>query len=92
MMGEKWRLLVQVWLMKNRALYLNVNVLRKKVPSRDIIFTRGRHFKNHACKGLFVCKAKKLPSFLSYFKTQSIGPALGIEPTTSGSAVKHPTD
>ena len=45
-MGEKWRLLVQVWLMKNRALYLKVNVLRKKVPSRDIIFTRGRHFKN----------------------------------------------
>ena len=47
-MGEKWRLLVQVWLMKNRALYLNVNVFRKKVPSKDIIFTRGRHFKNHA--------------------------------------------
>jgi len=48
MMGEKWRLLVQGWLMKNRALYLNVNVFRKKVPSKDIIFTRGRHFKNHA--------------------------------------------
>ena len=48
MMGEKWRLLVQGWLMEDRALYLNVNVFRKKVLSKDIIFTRGRHFKNHA--------------------------------------------
>ena len=42
MMGETWRLLVQGWLMKNRALYLNVNVFRKKVLSKDIIFTPGR--------------------------------------------------
>ena len=33
---------------EKRALYLNVNVFRKKVLSKDIIFTRGRHFRNHA--------------------------------------------
>ena len=36
--------------------------------------------------------AKEVPSFLSYFKTLSIGPAPGIEPTTSHSAVKPSTD
>ena len=33
---------------EKRAFYLNVNVFRKKVPSKDIILTRGRHLKNHA--------------------------------------------
>ena len=32
------------------------------------------------------------PSFLSYFKTLSIGPVLGIEPATSRSVVKRSTD
>ena len=36
--------------------------------------------------------AKGVPSFLSYFKTLSIGPAPGIEPSTSCSAVKRSTD
>ena len=35
---------------------------------------------------------KEVPSFLSYFKTLSSGSALGIEPTTSCSAVKHSTN
>ena len=43
-------------------------------------------------KGQAVCGAKEVPSFLSYFKTLSIGPAQGIEPTTSRSAVKRSTD
>ena len=38
---------------------------------------------------LAVCMAKAAPSFLSYFKTLSIGPVPGIKPTTSHSAVKH---
>ena len=38
------------------------------------------------------CSAKEVPSFLSHFKTLSIGPAPGIEPTTSRSAVKRSTD
>ena len=33
-----------------------------------------------------------VPLFLSYFKTLSIGPAPGIEPATSRSAVKRSTD
>ena len=36
--------------------------------------------------------AKEVPSFVSYFKTLSIGPALGIIPMTSCSAVKPTTD
>ena len=38
-------------------------------------------------EGLATCGTKGVPSFLSYFKTLSIGLALGIEPTTSHSAV-----
>ena len=43
-------------------------------------------------EGLAICRAKVVPSFLSYFKTLSIGLAPGIEPATSRSAVKHSTD
>ena len=43
-------------------------------------------------EGLAVCRAKAVPSFLSYFKTLSVGPASGIEPPTSRSAVKHSVD
>ena len=42
-------------------------------------------------EGLAVAGQRKyvLSSFLSYFKTLSIGPALEIEPMTSQSAVKR---
>ena len=43
-------------------------------------------------EGLAAYRAKEVPSFLSYFKTLSIGPAPGIEPVTSRSAVKRSTD
>ena len=39
-----------------------------------------------------ICSAKVVPSFLSYFKTLSIGPTPGIEPATFRSAVKRFTD
>ena len=42
--------------------------------------------------GLEVCRAKAIPSFLSYLKTLSIGQTLGIEPATSRSTVKRSTD
>ena len=42
--------------------------------------------------GLAACSAKEVPSFLSHFKTLSNGPAPGIEPATSRSAVKRSTD
>ena len=44
------------------------------------------------CKGQAVCSTEEVPSFLSYFKTPSIGPAPGIKPMTSHSAVYHSTD
>ena len=38
-------------------------------------------------EGLATCSAKREPSFVSYFKTLSIGPVPGFEPATSLSAV-----
>ena len=43
-------------------------------------------------EGPATCKAKVVPSFLSYFNTLSIGPVPEIEPATSCSAVKRSTD
>ena len=40
-------------------------------------------------EGLPVCRAKTGLSFVSYFKTLSIGPAPGIEPATFLSAVER---
>ena len=42
-------------------------------------------------EGLPACTAKRVPSFLSYFKSLSIGPVPGIEFATS-SAVKDSTE
>ena len=55
---------------------------------RDRDFT----WSSEPCEGPAACRAKAVPSFLSYFKTVSIGPAPEIEPATSRSAVKHSTD
>ena len=43
-------------------------------------------------EGLAACSAKGVPSILSYLKTRSVGPALGIEPATPCSADKHSTN
>ena len=53
-----------------------------------------RHFtwSSEPREGLAVRRTKEIPSFLSYFKTLSIGPATGIEPATSRSAVKRSID
>ena len=55
---------------------------------------RDRHFtwSSKSRERQAACSAKGIPSFLSYFKTLSIGPAPGIEPATSLSAVKRSTD
>ena len=42
-----------------------------------------------AREGLTICRAKAVPSFLSHFKTLSVGPIPGIEPVTRRSAVKR---
>ena len=59
-------------------------------PTRDgtAIFT----WSTEPREGLAAYNAKVVSSFLSYFKTLSIGPAPGVKPATSRSAVKHSTD
>ena len=78
---------------KKNALFLSVNVFSTKVLIRDY-FLRDCHFtwSSEPREGLPVCRAKGVPSFLSYFKTLCIDPAPGIEPATSRSAVKRSTD
>ena len=79
---------LQILLKKSKkALYLSVNVFSKKVLIGD---TTGPPFYVFI-QGLAFCRAKQVPSFLSYFKTLSIGQAPGIEPATSRSAVKRTT-
>ena len=87
--------LQQVRHKKKNALNLNDNVFSTK---GDTIFTspslrRDRHFtwSSDPREGLAACSVKVLPSFLCYFKTLSVDPAPGIEPTTSRSAVKRST-
>ena len=88
-------------ILTNNAFYLSVNVFSTKVLIRDTIFTsptedgrRNRRFtwSSEPREGPAACRAKGVPSFLSYFKTLSIGPAPGIEPATSRSAFKSSTD
>ena len=82
------------------ALYLSVNVFSRKVPIGPghyfyvSYWRRDRHFtwSSEPREGLAACTAKGVPSFLSYFKTLSIGPAPKIEPATSRSAAKSSTD
>ena len=85
---------------KKKGFYLSVNVFSTKVLIGDTIFTSPtwdgtailRQWLSEPREGLLVCRVKAVPSFLSYFKTLSIGPAPGIEPATSRSAVKRSTD
>ena len=53
-----------------------------------------RHFTwlSESRQGLAACRAKAVISFLSYFKTLSVGPASEMEPATSHSVVKRSTD
>ena len=79
--------------------YLSINVFSMKVLIGDTIifyvsyWRRDRHFtwSSEPREGLAACSAKEVPSFLSHFKTLSNGPAPGIEPATSRSAVKRST-
>ena len=54
---------------------------------------RNRHFtwSSEPRQGQAVCRAKAAPSFFSYLKTLSIGPAPGIGPAISRSAIQSPT-
>ena len=57
---------------------------------RDRYFTCTLSSKPREC--LSACSAKEVPSFLSYFKTLSIGPVPGIEPATFCFAVTCSTN
>ena len=72
-----------------KVLELGTLLLRLQVETG-----RNRHFawSSESREGLAACSLKGVPSFLSYFKTLSIGPAPGIEPVTSLSAFKRSTD
>ena len=77
-----------------------LNVFSTKVLIGDTVFTfptgdgTDRHltWSSEPREGSAACRAKAVLSFLSYFKTLSIGPAPAIEPATSRSAVKRSTD
>ena len=78
-----------------RRCTLSINVFSTKVLIGDTIFyvsnwRRDRHFtwSSDPRQSLAACTAEGVPSLLTYFKTLSIGSALGIEPATSRSAVK----
>ena len=75
-------------------LYLSVNIFSTKVLIGDLLLTGPPFYvvirATRRCSGS--CSANGVPSFLSYFKTLNTGPALGIEPTTSCSAVKRSID
>ena len=86
-------------LVLKKALYLSVNLFSMKVLFVDTIFTSPTGdgtanfiWSSEPCRGQAICRAKAVPSFLSQFKTTSVGPAPGIEPLTSCSAVKCSTN
>ena len=78
--------------------YLSVHVFSMKVLIGTLflrlLVETGRHFpwSSEPREGLATWSAKGIPSFLSYFKTLSIGPVPGIKPATSRSAVKRSTN
>ena len=72
---------------KKNALHLSVNVFSTNVLIGDTIFyvsnwRRDRHFtwSSESREGLVCCSTKEVPSFFSYFKTLSIGPARESNP------------
>jgi len=99
LVGSFWRTTCQIhsinW--QTKALYLSVNVFSTKVFGGYYFYfsywRRDPHFtwSSEPHKGLAVCRAKEVPSLLSYFKNLSIGPASRILPTTPYSAVKCST-
>ena len=74
---------------------MSVNTFSMKVLIQVTLFLcllleKGPHYtwSSEPHEGLPVCRAKEVPSFLSYFKTLSTGPAPGIEPANSHFEVK----
>ena len=85
---------IRVERQEEKALYLSFNVFSTKILIGETIFyvfnwRQDRHFtwSSEPREGLAACTAEAVPSFLSYFKTLSIGAAPRIKPATSRSAV-----
>ena len=70
----------------------SVHVFSTHVLIGDTIFTSPTGDGTAILRDQAVCKAKAVPSLLSYSKTLSIGPLTEIETATSRSAVKRTTD
>ena len=86
-------------IIEKKALYLSVKVLSMRVLIGDTIFfclqlETGLPFQvvtRATWRSSLSSSEKGVPSFLSYFKTLSIGLAPGIKPATFHSAVKRST-
>ena len=83
---------------KTRTLFESICTLAPKYKLRilllRLLLETGPPFFLHGhppepSEGLAVCTAKAVPSFLSYLRTLSIGPAQEIEPATSRIVVKR---
>ena len=80
----------------NIALYLSVTSFRGKYLFRTLFLCLRLHedetniytLSSKPHKGQAICRAKAVSSFLSYFKTLSIGLVPRVEPRTSRSSVK----
>ena len=77
--------------MLKNAIYSRVNVFSNKLLIEDNIFNTAI-FRSEPSEGLADFRLKVVPSFLSYFKTLSIGLVPGMEPATSRSVVKYSID
>ena len=84
--------------MKKETHFIWVNLyFSTKVQIEDTTFTSPTGdgtaifftWSSEPSEGLAVCTAKAVPSFLSYLRTLSIGPAQEIEPATSRIVVKR---
>ena len=68
------------YLLLKKALYLGVNEFSTKALIGDTIFTSptGDGTATESREGLAICRVKAVPSFLSHFKTLSVGSVPGI--------------
>ena len=75
---------------------MSINVFNRRVLTKDSLFCLMLdchvYVVIRAIQGLDICRARAVPSFLSYFKAPRIALALRIEPVKSHSAVKHSDD
>ena len=72
---------------------MSINVFNRRVLTKDSLFCLMLdchvYVVIRAIQGLDICRARAVPSFLSYFKAPRIALALRIELAKSHSAVKH---